>query len=277
MNFSPEHAPQGARYQHGAVGLFADQLRQRGRVSFPFAELIKTTGLSSIAARRQLHRLGARVVRVAPRQGYFLIVDPEHHLIGAPPVSWWLDAYFQWLKRPYYLALQSAASEYGSAIQAIQVTQVMTNKPRHDIELGRLRVQFFVKQAIEQTPTQPLSNAFAPLAVSSPAATTVDLVRYAQRVGGIERALETFQPLLPRIKPADLTQALVAVELPVVQRLGFMLDTLGHSRLAAAARALLPDSLKPVLLDTGANMPSNASPPLNDRWSVIVNASVEHP
>jgi len=34
--------------------------------------------------------------------------------MGGPPVEWWLDAYFRWLGRPYYLALQTAAASDGA-------------------------------------------------------------------------------------------------------------------------------------------------------------------
>jgi hypothetical protein len=94
------------------------------------------------------------------------------------------------------LALQSAAGVYGSNPQALQVTQAMTDVPRREIEVGRLRVRFFVKRGIEQTPTQSPPNAFAPIRVSTPEATAFDLIRYASGIGGIGRAVETLVPLL---------------------------------------------------------------------------------
>ena len=84
---------------------------------------MKRTGLSAIAAKRQLSRLKSQIVRVSPRQGFFLIVAPEYRAMGAPPAAWWLHEYLQWLGQPYYLALQSAASLYGSNPQAVQETQ----------------------------------------------------------------------------------------------------------------------------------------------------------
>ena len=70
------------------------------------------------------------------------------------------------------------------------MTQVMTRISRRAVEVGRIRIQFFVKHTVEQTPTQPLANAFAPLRVSTPEATAFDLIRYAARIGGIA-AVET--------------------------------------------------------------------------------------
>jgi len=132
------------------------------------ADLVKESGLSAIAAKRQLSRLRDEVVRISPRQRFYLIVSPEHRSMGAPPANWWLQEYFDWLCRPYYLALQSAASLFGSNPQALQVTQVMTDRPCRAIKVGRIQVRFFVKRGLEHTPTQQPAGAVAPLCISTP-------------------------------------------------------------------------------------------------------------
>lgn len=267
--------PVGSGTRHGVAARYIDRLRQHGHVCFSLSELLRETGLSTIAARRQLAVLGPRVVRVAPRQGFFLIVDPEHRPNGAPPASWWLDAWFQWLERPYYLALQSAAAEYGSAAQALQVTQIITDRPRRDIVLGRIRVRFFVKATVTATPTGPQPNAFAPLAVSTPEATVVDLVRYAPRIGGIEGVAETLRPLLSRLNAARLADLLGnESEVPTLQRLGFLLDVMGYSQLATAVHGRLPGTVRRVLLNIGAGPVSGREDATDPRWSVVVNAYV---
>lgn len=259
-------------HKRGAAAAFVIDLRKRGRIGFCLEELMAATGLSELAARRQLTRLFPEVVRVTPRQEFFLIVDPEHQTLGAPPPSWWLDAYFAWLGRPYYLALQSAAAEYGSTLQALQVTQVMTDRPRRDIVLGRVRVQFFVKNHAGSTPTQAAAHAFAPLAVSTPAATVVDLVQYAPRIGGIERSAETILPLLPGINRTELLKATSPLsETPTLQRLGFVLESLGFAQLANALHPQLPRSLRPVALNLGGE---TVHAPVDPRWSVHINAAI---
>jgi hypothetical protein len=206
-----EHDLNTARtYASGAALRYLETLLRRGQVTFSLAALMEATGLTRIAARNQLLRLGQRVTRVAPRQDFFLIVSPEHQVMGAPPATWWLDAYFQWLARPYYLALQSAAVEYGSMLQAVQVVQVITDKPRRPLVLGRIRVEFHVKRTVAHTPIQPLANAYAPLRVSTAAATVLDLLRYAPSIGGLERAAETAVPLLPKMRRTGLIEALQA-------------------------------------------------------------------
>jgi hypothetical protein len=253
---------------NGAASAFIDQHQAQGRVAFPLATLVNETGLSVTAARNQLLRLENRVTRVSPRQQFFLIVSPEHRAVGAPPVEWWLDDYFRWLGQPYYLALQSAASSLGSNPQALQVTQVMTKIPRRDIEVGRLRIQFFVKRALEQTPTRLLANAFSPLQISTAAATVFDLIRYAARIGGIGRVAETMVPLLSLVKPAELREVLrIERDAPTAQRLGFVLEKARATGLARVVEDWLPPDLRFVPLVPGANGDASNI----KRWRILNN------
>jgi hypothetical protein len=253
----------------GSAAAFIDQQLASGCVAFPLADLVKETGLSVTAARNQLLRLGNQATRVTPRQQFFLIVSPEHRAVGAPPVTWWLHDYFGWLGQPYYLALQSAAGSFSSTPQALQVTQVMTRIPRRTIEIGRIRVQFFVKRTVEQTPTQPLANAFAPLQVSTPEATAFDLIRYAARIGGIGRAAETIAPLLPLMRPVELRRVLkIENEPTTAQRLGFVLEKLGATRWARVVQEWLPSN--PGLVPLVPGLRGDA--PEIKRWRILNNA-----
>lgn len=256
----------------GAAETFIDARLALGRVAFSLDELTKESGLSAIAAKFQLLRLRGKVVRVSPRQPFFLILSAEQRNMGAPPVSWWLQDYFNWLGRPYYLALQSAASSFGSNPQALQVTQVMTDRPCRAIKVGRIQVRFFVKRGIERTPTQQPAGAVAPLLISTPEATAHDLIRYATRIGGIERAAETIRPLLPLLRARELKRVLdVENEPAVVQRLGFVIETCANRPLANVVRDWLPDDLPPVTLAPTKGKRDQF--PLIKRWQVLNNSS----
>ena len=258
--------------QVGAAAAFVEARMALGRVAFSSEELTRETGLSAIAAKFQLLRLRGKVARVSPRQPFFLIVSPEHRNMGAPPPTWWLQDYFNWLGRPYYLALQSAASLFGSNPQAIQVTQVMTDKPFRPIKVGRTQLRFFVKRGIERTPTQQPEGAVAPLLISTPEATAYDLIRYAPSIGGIERATETIRPILPLMRPRELKRVLDGEKEPAVaQRLGFVVEACSNKPLAKAVRDWLPDELTPVALVPGKGKRDTG--PLIKRWQVFNNSS----
>jgi len=239
------------------------------------SELTSDTGLSIIAAWAQLKRLKGQVVRVAPRQDFFLIVSPEQYPMGAPPASWWLDAYFRAHRGTYYLALLSAAAEYGSSHQAVQTVQVMTDKPIRALQLGRIRVQFFVKKHAGKAPISRLSNAFAPLNVSTPEVTALDLVRYAYRTGGIGRATLAIKGMLSRFSRKGLRQALQAEgETSTIQRLGYILETLGQSGLSQLVEDCLPQKLNRVMLEHHKFNGARATLPVSGRWSVIINTDL---
>jgi len=256
----------------GAAEAFCDARLALGRVTISLEDLVKETGLSGIAAKRQLSRLRGKVVRVSPRQPFCLIVSPEHRSMGAPPADWWLQDYFDWLGRPYYLALQSAASSFGSNPQALQVTQVMTDRPCRTIKVGRIQVCFFVKRGIQRMPTQQPAGSVAPLCVSTPEATAYDLIRYATSIGGIERAAETIRPLLPLLRARELKRVLDAENEPAVaQRLGFVIEASGNKSLAKVVRDWLPDKLTLVMLSPAKG--KRDSIPLVDRWQVLNNSN----
>ena len=257
--------------QIGAAEAFIDARLALGRVAFSLADFTKESGLSAIAAKRQLSRLGNKVARVSPRQPFYLIVAPEHRAMGAPPPAWWLNDYFDWLGRPYYLALQSAASSFGSNPQALQVTQVMTDRPFRPVKVGRIQVKFFVKRGIERTPTQQLAQAFAPLCISTPEATAFDLIRYATSIGGIERAAETITPLLAVLRAGELKRVLEAEdEAAIAQRLGFVVEAGRAKKLAEVIYDWLPDKLTTVPLSPLKDERKNI--PVVERWQVLNNS-----
>lgn len=256
---------------NGAAERFIEKKLSLGIVSFSLVELVKTTGLSVVAARHQLLRMGDSVVRVSPRHQFFLIVTPEHKNVGAPPVEWWIDDYFKWLNRPYYLALQSAATLYGSSPQAIQETQIMTNTPIREIQIGRIRVRFFTKSNIKQSITTQLPNAFAPLNIGTPESTAFDLIRYASGIGGIERAAETIKPMVILMKVRELKRVLDAEnEISTAQRLGFVLETIKSNVLANVVHDWLPKRMNPVLVTTHFKTDVNA--PFIKTWAIKNNS-----
>lgn len=254
----------------GVAAAFIEAILETGRIAFDFAELLDKTGLSRIAAKNQLQRLRGRVVRVSRHQSFFLIIEAQHRPMGAPPVEWWLDAYFRWLGHPYYLALQSAAEIYNSAPQAILVKQVMTDTPRRDLSIGRIHIQFFVKRHAERTPVQNPTNAYAPLKVSTPEATAMDMVRYASRIGGMQRVADTLTPLLPLFRAAELKKALDAEgETAVAQRLGYLIGNTEHAKLAELVHQWLPSRMTRVPIESSKQPLTETAQ--SRRWRILVH------
>lgn len=257
--FSP--FPPGSR---GVVALLLDQFQGRGQLVVSVPELQALSGLSPLAVKRQLEHLTDRVVRLPGRPSCFLVVPPEHRVRGAPPVAYWLADYCRLRRQPYYVGLLSAAALHGSAQQAVQLTQVLTTAPTRAVEVGSVHVEFHVKQRLLVTPLTPIKGLAAPLAVSSPEATALDLLAFQHCVGGVARAAEVAAGLLPVMTAGGWRRALPFAPVPVRQRTGYVLDTLGAHRFAKLIQASLPSKLRPVLLQsatpslgTGGQLPWN--------------------
>jgi hypothetical protein len=107
--------------------------------------------------------------------------------------------------------------------------------------------------------------------VSTPAATVFDLIRYAGRIGGIGRAVETLRPMLPRITQAEMRTMLEAEhETATAQRLGYVIEQTGHARLATAIDRWLPESRRLIPLETTS--PHRLEARVANRWHVWDNS-----
>jgi AbiEi antitoxin C-terminal domain len=261
--------------RRGLVERFLDQSQARGDFIISVDQLARTGQMTHLAVRRQLEHLSQRVQHLPGRPSAYLIVPPEHRARGAPPVAAWLDAYFRLRGQTYYVALLSAAALHGSSTQALQVTQVLTTKPTRPMDVGRLHVDFYVKAHLRQTPLSVLAGMPAPLAVSSPEATALDLIAFSHRIGGIRRATEVIADLKGVMSLVGLRTALRAeTQTSVKQRLGYVLSILGLDRMAEEVRRSLPKRLAVALLRTQAPVAHRARD-VRQPWMVLDNVGLE--
>jgi AbiEi antitoxin C-terminal domain len=253
----------------GRVARFLDDLQARGDLVVSVDEAAQQNTLSRIAARRQLERLAPRTTRLPGRPSAFLIVPPEHRLRGAPPVAAWLDEYFRAQSQRYYVGLLSAAALHGSSAQAVQVTQVLLRLPRRTIAVGKIHVDFYVKSKLEGTPLTEIPGLPAPLAVSSPEATALDLIAFSHRLGGIERMLEVIKGLEGALTGTGVRAALRAgVPVTVLQRIGWAFEKLQFDSLADIVQRALPQRFPPALLQSHGR---RAAGPTRKPWGIVDN------
>jgi hypothetical protein len=220
------------------------RIQAQARYVFSEAEFSSLTGREpgSGASQVALHRLSktGQIALAHRRPTKWLIVPPEQEHYGAPPVDWWLDDLMQDLDPDYYLALLSAARFWGSAHYAYQATQVMMSRPHRTISVGKLRVEFFSKKNPAATPVIRQRTSIAHLRVSTREATLLDLIRHQGTVGGLEPVARIVHDLAPKLTGPSMQAALGALDqVPAAQRLGFLLEKLGHSRQANAIAAWL--------------------------------------
>lgn len=272
-----------------AVKQWIEDLLAVGVHSFTVAEAHGVFGGTLAHVRVALSRLVAAGRLVRAVKGFYVIITPEHRSLGAPPPSWYIDPLMAHLGLPYYVALLSAAAIHGAAPQAPQEFQVMTARQLRVKRVGHARIRWVLKYRLasqeahgDRSPVSRMQRVNTPtgtMLVSTPETTAVDLVEYAHRAGYFSHVASVLDALAEQLDPAALTAA-CAGHGPVAQRLGYLLDTLGHHTLASAVEAALDTGrtagregrLRSVSLSAG--IPTTDAP-LDPRWKVLVNDTIE--
>jgi hypothetical protein len=254
------------------VARFLDELQARGDLVVSVDDAAEQNTLSRIAAQRQLERLSPRTTRLPGRPSAFLIVAPEHRSRGAPPVAAWLDEYLRAQGQRYYVGLLSAAALHGSSAQAVQITQVLLGRPRRPIAVGKIHLDFYVKSKLDTTPLTEIPGLLAPLAVSSPEATALDLIAFSHRLGGIERVRDVIRGLEDAMTGAGMRSAIRAgVPVTLLQRIGWVFETLEFDSLANIVQRSLPQRFPPALLQAHGR---RAAGPAREPWGIVDNVEL---
>lgn len=263
--------------QRSALSSYVSGLLSAGRTVFTAEEAEATLGVGRGAFLDAAERLQHRKALLNPRQGFYVVVPPQFTSWGAPPPAWYIDALMRYERQAYYVGLLKAAELHGATHQAVMEFQVVSAKRLPKIRAGRNLIVFYfrkdmnaVVEGIEDRKTDT-----GAMKVASAALTALDLLRYPQASGGIDNVATVLSDLAEKIDPQQLASLSAIFERPVAQRLGHLLDRLGHEVLTAPmlealqARGAVPWT---ELDRQEARDPDFAPEPLerDPRWRVIV-------
>ena len=127
-------------------------------------------------------------------------------------------------------------------------------KPLPKIRAGRNLLVFYFRKNMKAVTagTEGRKTDTGTMKISSAALTALDLLRYPQGSGGIDNVATVLSDLGEKIDPEQLATLSTLVERPVVQRLGHLLEHLGHDALTgvhagvvASARTAALDRARP--------------------------------
>ncbi|MGH7565906.1 MAG: type IV toxin-antitoxin system AbiEi family antitoxin [Gemmatimonadota bacterium] len=212
---------------------------------------------------------------MSPRRGFYVIVPLEYRSTGSPPPTWFIDDLMRFLAQPYYVGLLSAAAVHGAGHQQPMAFQVITDRPTREIRIGRQRIEFHMNRQIQSLPTLGIQTDTGTMRVSTPEATAYDLVRYASSAGHLDNVATVLDELAEKIEAENLVKLATCLPVPVVQRLGYLLDMLEKRDLADPLAAWLSSRRnRPVLLATGRGL-SDQDAKADPRWRVIPNVTLE--
>jgi predicted transcriptional regulator of viral defense system len=253
---------------------YVERLLGQGRHTFTREEAEKALGTSRIATYHSLRRLQKTGWLVMPRRGFYLIVDPAYRALGALPPAAWIDELMAFHGARYYVGLLSAASLHGAAHQQPMEFQVVADKVLRPLTVGGVRMRFFFSRRVDDAVTERITTTSGYIPVSTPEMTAFDLIRYRKRGASIDHVATVIAELAERLDAGRLLAIAKQEEtMPVVQRLGYLLDLTEHGALAEPLHDLVEDR-KPRFVPLEPES-SEAVSELNARWHVLVNTTIE--
>lgn len=249
---------------------FVQERLQLMQYSFSKEKAMEETGLSDAAFRMAASRLRKKSQLIQPWQGFFVIVPPQYQRRGAPPATFFIDQLMNYLNKPYYVGLLSAASMFGAAHHAPQEFQVLVPNQMRKIKIEHLRIVFIQNSYLDEISTSRRTTETGEITVSTPEATALDLVYYDDRSGYLDNVATVLSDLAERLDPEQLLKASKNYHSRAsVQRLGYMLDFLGVKELTIPlADWLSSQKLSRVPLSTRKPRSQGSR---NRTWEIYVN------
>jgi hypothetical protein len=190
----------------------------------------------------------------------------------------WRGLVISFEARPYCVGLLKAAELHGASHQAVMEFQVVTDKRLPSMRAGRSLLSFHFRKdmAAIAAGIDAHKTDTGTMRLSGVELTALDLLRYPGAAGGIDAIATVLTDLAPKINGDRLAALGSACERSVVQRLGYLLDRLGHKDGAERLHEHLAKSPKAppwIELDRKSAASNNSASALgrNERWHVIVH------
>ncbi|NOU36464.1 MAG: hypothetical protein HOO88_06810 [Kiritimatiellaceae bacterium] len=255
---------------------YIESLLSSGRYFFTRNELHEKFNANEAAIRQCLQRLTRNKLILQIRNGFYVIIPPEHRNAGILPPEMFMEDFMRYLNRPYYAGLLSAAALHGAGHQQPQTFSVITIRPPiRPIQYNNLKICFPVKSEMPQTGIEQKKTPAGYVAVSSPELTALDLMIYLKQSGGLPAVTAVLEELSELLTPAKLKQVVGdSVPSTALQRLGFVLDEILNKKELADIlyTELLARNFFHIPLNPSAD---KANSPVSKKWKVSINVDLE--
>lgn len=248
----------------------------RGQVTFTIDDVRGAVNLSDNTIINELQRMVVRGRIQIPYRGFYVIMPPQYALKGIIPPTYYIHQLMQVVGKPYYVCLLSAASLYGAAHQRAMQTQVMTVAPRLKPSKMNKLLDWNYRQNI---PTELLVKTNTEIGVmlySCAELTAVDLIQFANHVGGYQRATTVLAELVESMNMNRMRDVIPYTTTATIQRLGYLLEfVLEEHQMADKLHLLLKESVSKWKSIVMSNASGRNDACEGNRWHVNMNIEIE--
>lgn len=248
----------------------------RGQVTFTIDDVRGAVNLSDSTIINELQRMVARGRIQIPYRGFYVIMPPQYALKGIIPPTYYIHQLMQVVGKPYYVCLLSAASLHGAAHQRPMQTQVMTVAPRLKPSKMNKLLDWNYRQSIPSELLIKTNTEIGVMLYSCVELTAVDLVQFANHVGGYQRATTVFAELVENMSMERMRNVIPYTTITTIQRLGYLLEfVLDEQQMADQLYYLLKASASKWKSIVMSNARGRNETCEGNRWHVNMNIEIE--
>ena len=198
---------------------------QRGITSFSY-QLIRCVfrDRSEKALKTDINRLTSSKRILNVYKGFYVIIPVQYQLKGVVPPSYYINELMEYLGKPYYVGLLSAAAVHGASHQRAMITQIVTIGPRSRTSTKNTLLDWNYRQQIPGELIESRNAEMGRINYSSAELTAVDIIQFASNIGGYQRAATVLAELVDIIDMSRMERVLPYTTAATMQRLGYLLE-----------------------------------------------------
>ncbi|MEA3496861.1 MAG: type IV toxin-antitoxin system AbiEi family antitoxin [Bacteroidota bacterium] len=265
--------------EQSKISDWINQQLASGKYSFTLAYLHTQMPDKSYASIKfALKRLVDKNKIISISKGFYIIIPPAYQNMGILPPVMFMDDLMQYLDRPYYISLLSAAALHGAAHQQPQSHFVCTTLPsmRPTNKKG-IHIKYVSKRNFPDSHIMQKKTESGYVNVSDPILTCIDLINYHKTIGGFNRLATVINELSEEINDHQLTADILQLAPNAdIQRLGYLWEyECEQLKLANVLFNLLKESqtsIKTNKLNPSLNLNKQST---KNRWKINVNTKIE--
>lgn len=263
-----------AKKTYNSLEKYLRQVLSKGRYTLTLDELKSNFDSSEKAILQNIFRLKSKNLVAQVRKEFYVILPPQYSNSGMVPPTLFIGDLMEFLQREYYVGLLSASALHGAGHQQPMQFQIMIKKPPlRSIKNKKLDLHFYVKSSWQNEDIVEKKTETGYIKISSPALTAFDLVRYNPKIGGLNRVIPILEDLVESIKSTDLNRTARNQKIPVMQRLGYILEQLGNEQLSSTLYKKI--ERKPLRTIPISLAHKDQEGKLDPKWNVKINTELD--
>ena len=253
---------------------YVDNLQRNSEYVFSVDQAKGALQISQSTLKVALHRLTLKNRIARLRAGFYVIVPIEYQNKGTPPPTWYIDTLMQQQRYPYYVCLLTAAAFHGSAHQQPQTFQVMTTAALRAMSVANSCTKFIIKKHINNKMFITVNTPTGTMAISTPEMTAYDLLTYPSAAGHLNNIATVLIELTDLLDAEKLVEwASLGIKLPIIQRLGYLLDKYCHTDISELLYAWIKkQNTRFVPLKTNWTTEGAVK---NHKWHILISENIE--